>query len=440
MVVFIFFVVILFLYSLFSYILTDPNLVLSSAPVYWNFQKTMWQYYSNPQFITNAYVFLLFSLFFGYFLLVYKLKKNKIQIKSLFFSKFFYYYLLLLVPLLVSMNALSHDIFNYLFNAKMVVVYATNPHIQTALHFVHMDDWLRFMHNTHTTAPYGYGWTALSLLPFIAGMQKLLPALFAFRVFTVLGLILLYFGLEHVSITIQKRKLYVYELALLFLNPLFLIETVSNYHNDIWMLIPTVFSLSFSLRMFQVSTKNPKKKLGLFAISLLLLMVSISIKLVTVVLVPIYLIIFMLAFFIEKYAQLIQLRFRLPIPTILISQGLVFIAKCIEKYIPVVVAVFLFIPLFTARSQQFHPWYLLWILVWIPLIKQKSIRNILIVFSISSLLRYVPWLHNGFNYSDEILRNQKLITWGIPIVYIFTNLKNFPKKINKSNSDFKKIC
>ena len=123
MLVFIFFVVLLFLYSIFSYILTDPNLVLSSAPIYWNFQKSMWEYYSNPQFITNTYFVLLFLLFLGYLVLLYKLKQNKVHIKSLLSSKYFYYYLLILVPLLLSMNALSHDIFNYLFNAKMVVVY-----------------------------------------------------------------------------------------------------------------------------------------------------------------------------------------------------------------------------------------------------------------------------------------------------------------------------
>ena len=36
--------------------------------------------------------------------------------------------------LLLSHNALSHDMFNY-FNARMVVKYAMNPHIHTALEF-----------------------------------------------------------------------------------------------------------------------------------------------------------------------------------------------------------------------------------------------------------------------------------------------------------------
>ncbi len=441
MLVFIFFVVLLFLYSIFSYILTDPNLVLSSAPIYWNFQKSMWEYYSNPQFITNTYFVLLFLLFLGYLVLLYKLKQNKVHIKSLLSSKYFYYYLLILVPLLLSMNALSHDIFNYLFNAKMVVVYETNPHLQNALHFAPIDYWLRFMHNTHTTAPYGYGWTVLSLIPFLVGMQKLLPGLLAFRLFSILGIVLLYFGLEHLSMTIQKRKLYLHELALVFLNPLFLIETISNYHNDIWMIIPAVFSLSYLLKMFQAKTNDTKRKVILFLVSIGLLGISISIKLVTVVLLPMYLIIFVLAFFLEKYAQLIQIRFKLPIPTMFISQGLVLVARFLERYIPTFIALFLFIPLFTSRSQQFHPWYWLWILVWVPFIKQKLLRNLIIVFSISSMLRYIPWLYNGFNYSDEILRNQKIITWGIPFIYLFTNLKNLPrKKYKQKNSDLKKIC
>ena len=64
----------------------------------------------------------------------------------------------------------------------------------------------------------------------------------------------------------------------------------------------------------------------------------------------------------------------------------------------------------TSRSQQFHPWYLSWSLVWLPVIKNKVWRNTLLLFSISSLVRYLPWmLENGYN--PQILLKQKLITW-----------------------------
>lgn len=428
---FIVFVLALFGYSLFSYILTEPNLVLSSNQAYWNFQQYMWDtFYHNSQFITVSFTLLVLVLFGAYCAILYRLYKRKQTVQNIFRSKYILYYACVLIPVLISYNALSHDVFNYAFNSKMVLEYQVDPHVKTALD-LQFDDWVRFMHNIHTPAPYGYGWTALSLIPGFVGMQKLLPTLLAFRVFNILGIVLLFFALQHLSKTVHKRSLNLFELGLVFLNPLFLLEVVSNYHNDIWMLIPVIYGVSFLLRLFDISPKNKRKQIAYFSFSVLLLVASVLIKLVTVVLTPLYVFIFALVFFIGTYASLIQRRFQLPIPVLFISQGLTFFAGYIKKYVPVVVALFLFIPLFTSRSQQFHPWYWMWVLVWVPFINQKSIRNIIIVFSLSSLLRYIPWLHNSFEYNDTVLRNQKLITWGIPVVYIFTNIRDTFDKLKK---------
>ncbi|GIK83939.1 MAG: hypothetical protein BroJett025_05610 [Patescibacteria group bacterium] len=196
---------------------------------------------------------------------------------------------------------------------------------------------------------------------------------------------------------------------------------------------PAVLSVSMLLRLLQNRIQGGfKNKVVYFICASLLLGLSVSVKLATVLLVPLFVLAALLIFFLQKYAQLIQARFRLPIPTAFISQGLLFLVRLAEKYIPTVLALILFIPLFTARSQQFLPWYLVWILVWVPFIKNSTVRNMILVFSFSSLLRYVPWLRNGFEYSDEILLQQKLITWLIPIVYVFTHIKDLTKKIQIS--------
>ncbi len=65
----------------------------------------------------------------------------------------------------------SYDVFNYLFNAKMVWIYQVNPHIHAAIEFSR-DPMLRFMQNVHTPAPYGYGSTALSLIPGLTWFTK----------------------------------------------------------------------------------------------------------------------------------------------------------------------------------------------------------------------------------------------------------------------------
>jgi hypothetical protein len=432
MLVFISFFIVLVLYTLFSYILTEPNLVLSSNPIYWNFQVKMWEnYYHNSEFITGSYIFLIIALFVTYIWIVSILKKHQtlFTIKSIYL----WAYSALLFPLFLSYNALSHDIFNYIFNARMVLKWGENPHLKTALDFVQVDKWVRFMHNIHTPAPYGYGWTLISLVPSYIGFEKLLPTLVFFRLFMILGMVFLYFSLQHLSQTLRRRSLYVHELALVFLNPLLLLEVVSNYHNDLWMMAPAILALSILLRLLQPRSRNItlNNKLLFSLASILLLSFSISIKLVTILMLPIFIFGFLVLFFLNNYANIIKKRFKIPIPSALISAGLIYATSWLERYIPAILAILFFIPLLTDRSQQFLPWYMLWILVWVPFIKNKTIKNTILIFTLSSLLRYVPWLSNSFEYSDSVQLQQRLVTWVIPVVYLFTNIKRTGKSIQK---------
>ena len=54
----------------------------------------------------------------------------------------------------------------------MVVDHSANPHISTAWDFV-SDPWTRFVQNAHSPAPYGYGWTGLSVGPYLLGFKRL---------------------------------------------------------------------------------------------------------------------------------------------------------------------------------------------------------------------------------------------------------------------------
>jgi len=428
------FFLVLVLYAVFSYILTDPNLVLSSQPIYWNFQTYLWDhFYNNPKFISWSFAFLILMMFLGYAWVVSILKERKTEFKFDFKSKYLWIYTLLISPLVFSYNALSHDIFNYMFNAKMVLVYGANPHIRTAMEFAETDSWVRFMHNIHTYAPYGYGWTALSLIPSFLGMEKFLPTLFLFRLFMILSIVFLFFAMQHLSRTLNRRNLYLHELALVFFNPLFLLEVISNYHNDLWMMAPAVLAVSMILRLMRVNNaKNHLKKSAVyFVMASLLLIFSISIKLVTVLIAPLFILGLLVVFFLQKYSELIKSRFRFPIPTILVSKGLLFFVSWLEKLLPALLAIVLFLPLFTARSQQFLPWYLLWVLPWAPFIRSKILRNLILIFSLSAMLRYLPWLSNSFEYSNEIIFQQKMITWTIPLIYLVTNFKQTIKNTRK---------
>lgn len=413
MLAFILYFIIFCLYSVFSYSVTEPNLVLSSNSTYWSFQQFMWQtFYSEGP--TVGYILLIFflSMFLIYYFCV-----NFLSQKDWVFDyknyKIWLRYIVLVLPLFLAYNSLSHDIFNYAFNAKMVAVYGYDPHQKVAMDFIDIDDWTRFMHNIHTTAPYGYGWTALSLIPFYLGFGKFVLILFNFRVFMFIGLLALALPISKIYQTLYNRPIELYKLAIFYLNPLVLIEVITNYHNDVYMMFFALVGMSLLLSSIKNIKWSKQKQFAVFVISTLFLGLSVFIKLATVALVPIWflgLAILSWDIFIYKFSKMIEFIYSL------------FINKFIIL-IPTFAAILMFTPLLTARSQQFLPWYLVWLLVFIPLIENKTVRNTILIFSISSLLRYIPFFNNYMQYNEDVIMWQKITTFLLPLVYLTTNIQ-----------------
>ena len=385
---FIIYSLLLILYSIWSFALTDRNLQLLSFSPFVTFQSFMWSMTSVTS--TILFIVLIVSLFFVYAFLI---QNKEMQHNFLTNKKVLLLFTISLIALTFSSNALSHDIFNYIFNAKMVLVYNVDPHVHIALEFFE-DLWLRFMHNVHTPAPYFYGWTALSLIPALIGFNKFFLIWSSFKLWNAIGLGILFFAqtklLHHIKVKEQ------WKILLFILNPLVLIESVSNSHNDVWMMA-FVF-ISFLFLEFWLPTIKKSKVI----LSLAFLLLSISIKYVTVVLLPIWLLLFM-----KKRGRGI-IKIHNPHP--------IFFA--IRQFPFDTAVILLLIPLFSPRSQWFHPWYLIWSLSFLPFVEQKRLQAILIGFSFSSLLRYIPWLwHGGFEYTDQIQLQQRVITWGLGVLF-----------------------
>lgn len=390
-------------YTFFSYAFTDPNLLLLQAEWYQRFQQTMWETFFHNRPLT-AWLFVVFLVFFFlyYFVVLVKARKwQSLPVQALF----------VLVPLIISYNALSHDVFNYAFNAKMVVAYGANPHQKVALDFAQMDDWLRFMHNTHTPAPYGYGWTVFSLLPYIISGGKFFITWIGFKTLSFVSVVVLFFVLEYYSKQKRGRSLTAFEQVLVFANPLLYLETVSNAHNDLWMMSLSVFSFALMYRIL-IERKN---NMQLLVVSGMVLLFSISVKLVTVLLIPFWLL--LLALYCKKQGVIKSIENRLPSWIVqLVNSLLVKGVRFLLTYLEDGIALVLLIPLLTSRSQQFLPWYLMWALVWMPFTKSVFIRVVLITLSVSSMFRYLPWILEG-GYSAVVHSNELAITW-IPFVII----------------------
>ncbi|MDQ3009029.1 MAG: hypothetical protein M3Q81_05595, partial [bacterium] len=264
---------------------------------------------------------------------------------------------------------------------------------------------------THTPAPYGYGWTVLSLIPYFLGVGKFLTTWLAFKIFSLGGVLLtlVYFLWLQKRGTVRLNKL---GLLSFCLSPLILLESIGNAHNDIWMMLPAVAGLVLA---FQYSTqKKPHQVL----LSVLLIVISVSIKWATLVIVPLWL-------------AMVVFGLYWPLSKKLYEQ--------LREHWAVIASLLMFIPLLTERSQQFHPWYLLWSLVWVPLfpVKETLFSRIvyiaLMAFSVSSLYRYIPWIDAG-GFSADVILHQKLITWlgGVFIAVVWfsitSKIKRLPNK------------
>ena len=153
---------------------------------------------------------------------------------------------------------------------------------------------------------------------------------------------------------------------------------------------------------------------------------SISTKLVTILLVPIWSVVVAWPL---SLADKLRQQLTTQVQRISEQTGEIFTW---HSFWPLMASLALFVPLFTARSQQFNPWYWCWILVWLPLIRVTWWRQVIIAFSLSSMLRYLPWLLQG-GYTDTVQMQQRLITWGIPLIWllVFRGYEHYRYRLQK---------
>lgn len=370
------------LYAVWSYSLTAVNLVLTSWEPFWNFQLYMWGLPTQTKL--SSYITLVVLQLMCWALIIFSIKRRSVSIQWIVVGLLF-----AILPLVFSNNAMSHDVFNYIFNARMVIHYQENPHVRVAMDFPN-DPWIRFMHNVHTPAPYWYGWTALSLIPYLAGLGKFLLTWLAFRVWSMLGLLACFVVVYRIAQKEGGDNL-VWFAALCF-HPLLLNELISNAHNDGWMMIFFLLSLWMVKRTDKEGIISKVQSIIFFGL-------SISTKLATVATLPVYLFL-ILGSFLKKLMPK--------------NSAIMSLFSMLNKYSYDAMGVLLFLPLLTSRAQYFHPWYLSWGLLLLPLYKLKIVKAWYLGFSISALFRYLPWLSaGGYGYTDAIQVEQRWITWGV---------------------------
>ena len=203
----------LFILGIYSYWLIDPNITFIQNK-YWVLFRDWAVYlgYYRRDISWIVYLILLILLFVFHFVFLKKFKRYSVlRIAGLIALLGF-----------ISYPFLSHDLFNYLFDARILTHYGLNPYTHKALDF-HNDLWTRFMHWTHRTYPYGPTFLPLTLIPSLLGWGKFSITFILYKCMNgALYFIAVYF----------LNKKYKREAMLFATHPIIIIEGIVNGHND----------------------------------------------------------------------------------------------------------------------------------------------------------------------------------------------------------------
>ncbi len=322
----------------YSYGFVDFNLTLSNNPfiLRWigYFQHLV---YFDRQHSVQVYLCLLVVTWVLYLLTVWRSKKI-----------IWWQLAAITILLALSYPMLTHDVFNYLFHARIVVTYHANPHVLAPQVFTG-DEWLRFMHWVHAPSAYGPVFTAIMIVPYILGLTKLTGSLICYKLLAWASYLLstiLVGKIARRGMTINDNKA-----QLLFaFNPIILSEWLINAHNEVLMV--TLMLLSWWLVGEKKYTKG-----------WLSLLLSAGLK----------------------YAA------------ILIAPALI-LWRWVGEHIALVVATMclLVVPFFYHFDWQYQIWYITWAVPFAILTGRKQFIGVTTGYAIGGMLIYAPYIATGF--------------------------------------------
>ena len=356
--------IILFFLSVYSYSLIDPNLTFFQTH-WWEIFRAKMVYFGYYQRDLSWFVYLsLIILLFIFHL--YFLKKHK-GFNPLKIA------LLISGVLLISYPLLSHDFFNYLFDARIVTYYNHNPYLKKALDFP-SDPWLRFMHWTHRTYPYGPVFLLISLVPSFLSLGKFILSFFFFKL-TFAGFYIL--AVYYLAKLDKKAAVF------FATNPLLLIEGLVNSHNDLIAVALAIIGIYYLL----VSKLQFNARL--------LLLLSTGIKFIT-------------------------------LPIVFLSKQKLIWNKIIFAFTGGIL-------IYLSLKSEIQPWYFLNLFIFLPII--RSI-NRLDIFFLGLLLSYYPYIRlGGWDTVEKInLKNSIIIIFFVANVIQLIFLKfRYLHNVKKNN-------
>lgn len=324
--------------SLWSWVLVDPNFTLVDHADWAAFREWAVQIgYLHRPFSSRVFLWLVSAMSLSSWLLTWKPPK-KIFLLSIMIG---------VVAGLLSYPALSHDLFNYIFDARILTNYGQNPYLHKALDFP-LDPMVRFMHWTHRTYPYGPAYLLLSLIPSILGMNLFSLTFFLFK----LSHVLLYLVSVKSLLSINKKAA-----AIFAFSPLVIVEGLINTHNDFVAVCLCIIGINF--------LHHKKAMLGTIALVTSGLIKYLTLPITIIALAPRY-------ESVRIFGRTYHLRPLYPIFSLIGVSGLLF---------------------YLVTHGEIHPWYFLNLLVFLPYF--ADIFLFLYPFILGLLLSYYPYVAGG---------------------------------------------
>jgi hypothetical protein len=341
---------------LFSYTQVDLSLTLSRLSIYQTVEK-------NFQYIGFYQRPLATGMFVGLVVIFFALYVSALR-TTLTFHGLRRIVIAITLILVFSYPAFSYDIFNYMFDAKTVLVYHKIPYTVIPLQFSGVEPWLSFMHWTHIPSTFMPFWITLSLPAYLLGFGYFLGILWSFKALVAGAYLVTVWFIWKILSELELGHA-LYGTAMFALNPLVIFETLVSGHYDMVMMAFAVTSFYLYLH---------KKRLASFV----LLSCSAATKIMTIALVPLF-----MTGWQRKWSI---------VATAIGFAGFIFITK-----------------------REILPWYLIWFIPWYALLPRiKWLALIGTGASLGLLLTYAPFLYFG-NYDPPV---QTLKFWVaiIPII------------------------
>lgn len=327
-----------------SFGFVDPNMVLSTHPLFVAIHTPLYQLvYQNRPIMTGLFLALLSLLFFCY-LYILKHAGNL----SFLRAKVLPMILVSVLLLVFSYPALSYDLFNYMTTAKVAYTHHENPYLVMPIEIAN-EPYLSFTRAANKVALYGPVWILITAIPHAIGLSSIWGTIIAFKALNACMFVIFAFLIYKMSKSWKNVLFFV-------LNPLVLIEVLVSGHNDIYMMVFAVLGLHFWTKH---GTGN--KIAGSMA-----LLASMLIKGATVVLLPLL--------FFKKWSK----------------DRLILVGYCLLAAV-----FFLVAPL----REELYPWYAVWLVGMASLLDMKKYAGLMwftVVLSFALELRHLPYMMMGY--------------------------------------------